>query len=85
MNRSIAMTARGHLAAIRNSIKGMAGKVGAAVAGMTVAGSAAASDSLGATALAQIQTLNSDVKAILVILVGVVFLFVLYSFVKRAK
>ena len=86
MNRSAVITARGHLAAIRNSVKGIASKVGAAVAGLSFAGAAAAQDTgLGATALAQINTLNSDVKAILVILVGVVFLFVLYSFIKRAK
>lgn len=60
-------------------------KIGVAASALAASGAASAQDGLGATALAQITTLNADVKAILVILVGVVFLFVLYSFIKRAK
>lgn len=41
--------------------------------------------SLSAEAISKITGLESDVQSILVILVGVVFLFVLYSFIKRAK
>lgn len=40
---------------------------------------------LADTALAAISGLESDVQAILVILVGVVFLFVLYNMIKKAR
>ena len=43
------------------------------------------SGGLAAEALAKITSLESDVQSILLILVGVVFLFVLFAYIKRAK
>lgn len=40
---------------------------------------------LGSEVLTKLGSLESDVQAILLILVGVVALFILYSFIKRAK
>lgn len=63
------------------------GAVGAAsAAGMAAMSSPAmASPTLGAEALSKITGLESQVQAILMILVGVVFLFVLFAYIKRAK
>lgn len=63
-----------------------AAKIGVGATALAASGAASAQDQgIGAAALAAIGGLNGDVKAILVILVGVVFMFVLYAFIKRAK
>lgn len=61
--------------------------LGAGVSAMTVSGPAhaAGGGGLADAALAAITGLEADVQSILIILVGVVFLLVLYSFIKRAK
>lgn len=42
-------------------------------------------DSLGASMLAKLTGVEGDVQAILVILVGVIALFILYSMIKKAR
>lgn len=61
------------------------GAVAAVPASFMAAGSAFAQDDLGAAALAAINGLDSSVKSILAVLVGVVFLLVLFSYLKKAK
>lgn len=46
---------------------------------------AMATPTLAGEATAALNTAESDITGILIILVGVVFLFVLYSLIKRAK
>jgi|GEM_PF-3344873 len=61
------------------------GAVAAIPVSMVAAQSAFAQDDLGAQALAAINGLDSSVKAVLAVLVGVVFLLVLFSYLKKAK
>lgn len=65
-----------------------AGQALAAVAGMGAAGLALASTGgggLGAAAMAEVAGIRADVSSILMVLVGVVFLLVAWSYFKRAK
>ncbi|MEI2429947.1 hypothetical protein RDV84_19290 [Lysobacter yananisis] len=79
-------TARRYGATLSTFARKHAAKIGVGTTALAVSGAASAQDSgIGAAALAAIGGLNGDVKAILVILVGVVFMFVLYGFIKRAK
>lgn len=63
-----------------------AAKIGTGIVALAASGVASAQDtSLGAAALAKLGTLEADTKSILILLVGVTVLFVLYSFIKKAK
>lgn len=57
----------------------------AAPASMLAAGSAFAQGGLGEAAMGHLASLETNVQNILVVLVGVVFLLVLYSYLKKAK
>lgn len=68
-----------------NFVSRHASKIGVGALALGASGAASAQDSgLGAAALAALGGLQGDVKAILIILVGCVFLFTLYSFIKKA-
>jgi len=57
----------------------------AAPASLAAAGSAFAQDDLGATALSAVSGLKGSVNSILMVLVAVVFLLVLFAYLKKAK
>lgn len=77
---------RGLPAAFASKARKVAGKAAAVVGGAFGAvGSALATPTLAGEATAALNTAESDITGILIILVGVVFLFVLYSLIKRAK
>lgn len=65
------------------------GKRGAALfaapASMLAAGSAFAQGGIGEAAMGHLASLETNVQNILMVLVGVVFLLVLYSYLKKAK
>jgi high-affinity nickel permease len=54
-------------------------------ASLAVAATASAQDDLGATALSAVSGLKSSVNGILMVLIAVVFLLVLFSYLKKAK
>lgn len=81
MNAAFRRNAGAAIASIRTG----GTKVAAGVTAMVAAGSASAQDGLGDAALTAITGLETDVQAILLVLVGVAFLFVLYSWIKRAR
>lgn len=71
---------------VRTKAKGAALAITAAPAAMVaMSGPAEAQDGLGAAALAVVSGIESDVQSILMVLVGVVFLLVLFAYLKRAK
>ncbi|WP_411831975.1 hypothetical protein [Pseudoxanthomonas mexicana] len=75
----------------RDSVRGVFNRSrGAVAAGLTAMlaapmAMAGGGGSLGSEVLTKLGSLESDVQAILLVLVGVVALFILYSFIKRAK
>lgn len=72
----------------RNFVARRLGQVGAAIAGVAASTAALASaggGGLGAAALAEVSGIRADVSSILMVLVGVVFLIVAWSYFKRAK
>lgn len=70
----------------RNFVARRLGQVGAAIAGVAASTAALASPGgLGAAALSEVSGIRADVSSILMVLVGVVFLLVAWSYFKRAK
>ena len=67
---------------LRRAVAPLAAGVGALVVAPYAM---AAGGGLGADALAAITSLEGDVQAVLAVLVGVVFLLVLFAYLKRAK
>ena len=83
MNRSMIAHAR---KTVGEQVRAFAGKAAAVVGGMFAAGAAMAQTATPTSAATgKLTSAESDITSILVILVGVVFLFVLYSLIKKAK
>lgn len=69
----------------RRGWKRAASAVATGFAAVAAAPMALAQDSLGAAALAEVSSVKGDVSAILMVLVGVVFLLVAWAYFKRAR
>jgi hypothetical protein len=71
-----------------NVVKRFGAKVAAPLAGlgsMLAAGVASAQSTLGSAAYSAVSGLQTDVNAVLIILVAVVFLIVAFSYLKKAR
>lgn len=86
--RGFASWCSGAAEAVVGKAKAIAAAVIAAPVALAVSGQAHAGgggDTLASAALAAVGGLEADVRSILVVLIGVVFLIVLFMYLKKAK